>query len=588
MSKLERQQIVGPMPIAELLKNILHRLTPGTDKSRDPFPCSDLDYPLGSRPGLRSFVDRIQETLCPNLALDFPAMALSKEPDVFFVARKPASRDDPLNLTDGRELAFLRVSRDKDPFVNNAPPSQSRDASLLLPAQHAIETLSVLANQAAELWENYDRLFVVTVLLIGDNAARILRWDRAGVTVSERIALTAADNPVAELLTCWQIMAPADRGYDMTLSLPSETEATQAREAFERCATVSISPTVPLRRIVVADRANASQPESEHTLIAAAPPRLGEIVGRATIGYVAYDLTARKLAWFKDSWRNDVYQFTPEGTTGRLLNAKGVPHVPRVLCAGDVRGHYTRTETYAQMGGAWMHGRPRVRGHRHHRVVFDIVARPLETFRSTRELCTAVRDCLIAHEHAWNNADLLHRDMSAGNMLIDENGRGVLVDWELAAVRAKCRLSPCIGTWNYMSAALAEDDRRVNRDEDDAEAAVHALIETLLRYRPTKVHELRGVLDHVWPNETNDPVPGRGKREFWEGMIVGEEDLVASLPPPCVAMIRDLRALFRHAYAGANAVCCSAVRGVLDEHLKSPGWLETDGACDQLRFGPKQ
>ncbi|KZV77266.1 hypothetical protein PENSPDRAFT_597183, partial [Peniophora sp. CONT] len=395
MSKLERQQIVGPMPIAELMKNILHRLTPGTDTVRKPFPCSDLAYPLGSRSGLRSLVDRIQETLCPNLSFEFPSVALSTEADAFFVSRKHEYRDDPLRLADGTELSFLRVPRDKDPFVNNAPPSKSKDASLLLPAQHPVETIQILAAQAAELWENYDRLFVITVLLIGDAAARILRWDRAGVVVSERVDLTTADNPVAELLASWQVMAPADRGYDMTLSLPSEVEAAQAREVFKQCVTVLVSPTVPLRRIVVADRADASQPESEHILIAAAPPRIGEAVGRATTGYVAYDMTVRKLVWFKDSWRNDVYQFTPEGTTGRLLTAKGVPHVPHVICAGDVRGHYTRTETFVQMGGAWLHGRPHVRGHRHHRVVFDIVARPLETFRSTRELCTAIRDCLI-------------------------------------------------------------------------------------------------------------------------------------------------------------------------------------------------
>ena len=173
-------------------------------------------------------------------------------------------------------------------------------------------------------------------------------------------------------------------------------------------------------------------------------------------------------------------------------------------------------------------------------------------------------------------------------MLIDEHGQGVLVDWELATVRGKRGLSPCIGTWNYMSVALAEDGRRVNTDEDDAESAVHVLIETLLRYRPTKVQDLRTVLDHIWPNEVNDPVPGRGKREFWDGKVVPDEEFAASLPPPCVAIIRDLRALFRHAYAGANTVSCEVVRGVLDKHLKSTGWSEADGACDQLSNRAKQ
>ena len=37
----------------------------------------------------------------------------------------------------------------------------------------------------------------------------------------------------------------------------------------------------------------------------------------------------------------------------------------------------------------------------------------------------------IAHKGAYA-LGFLHRDVSDGNIMIDENGRGVLIDWELA------------------------------------------------------------------------------------------------------------------------------------------------------------
>lgn len=41
--------------------------------------------------------------------------------------------------------------------------------------------------------------------------------------------------------------------------------------------------------------------------------------------------------------------------------------------------------------------------------------------------------CYSAHEQAYTKCHLLHRDISAGNILINEtNGNGMLIDWEFA------------------------------------------------------------------------------------------------------------------------------------------------------------
>ena len=39
---------------------------------------------------------------------------------------------------------------------------------------------------------------------------------------------------------------------------------------------------------------------------------------------------------------------------------------------------------------------------------------------------------LTAHTLAYEKARILHRDVSAGNILITDNGSGILIDWDLS------------------------------------------------------------------------------------------------------------------------------------------------------------
>ena len=38
----------------------------------------------------------------------------------------------------------------------------------------------------------------------------------------------------------------------------------------------------------------------------------------------------------------------------------------------------------------------------------------------------------VAHRDAYYKAHILHRDVSAGNILITEKGGGILIDWDLS------------------------------------------------------------------------------------------------------------------------------------------------------------
>jgi serine/threonine protein kinase len=46
--------------------------------------------------------------------------------------------------------------------------------------------------------------------------------------------------------------------------------------------------------------------------------------------------------------------------------------------------------------------------------------------------CFRSSACPLAHTAAYNRARILHRDVSAGNILITGKGGGILIDWDLS------------------------------------------------------------------------------------------------------------------------------------------------------------
>ncbi|EPS97246.1 hypothetical protein FOMPIDRAFT_1052466 [Fomitopsis schrenkii] len=69
----------------------------------------------------------------------------------------------------------------------------------------------------------------------------------------------------------------------------------------------------------------------------------------------------------------------------------------------------------------------------HMRLVMRTVGRPLSSFKSTKELVTAIRDAIIGHRLAFK-AGMIHRDLSDGNVMIKDGGPfdGFLLDLDYA------------------------------------------------------------------------------------------------------------------------------------------------------------
>jgi serine/threonine protein kinase len=149
---------------------------------------------------------------------------------------------------------------------------------------------------------------------------------------------------------------------------------------------------------------------------------------------------------------------------------------------------------------------------------------------------------LIAHAAAYNKAQILHRDISAGNILITEEGSGILIDWDLSKKVKVCmnadarprRHSRTVsserhtcyvhninriagqGTWQFISIArLLDPWSRPHEVSDDLESFFWVLMYQVVRYRNTDSNltdTMRDVFDyHSEPDSEGIVEGGKGK-----------------------------------------------------------------------------
>ncbi|TFK45228.1 hypothetical protein OE88DRAFT_1689281 [Heliocybe sulcata] len=138
--------------------------------------------------------------------------------------------------------------------------------------------------------------------------------------------------------------------------------------------------------------------------------------------------------------------------------------------------------------------------HIHYRMVVSEIGQPLDDFEESRQLIATIMYAVVAHYMAYERAGILHRDVSRGNILIYSHPTGrlqadgspeivttaILNDWDLSkdvrTNREGARQPNRTGTWQFMSAALLRNPKKVHQVADDLESFVHVLIYESLRY----------------------------------------------------------------------------------------------------------
>ncbi|PIL33392.1 hypothetical protein GSI_04012 [Ganoderma sinense ZZ0214-1] len=362
------------------------------------------------------------------------------------------------------------------------------------------------------------RMFVFMLFFLG-NSVRIARFDRSGVFVTRKFDYKIDGQFLVDFLHRYSRLSDTERGYDPTVSriLPNtplynamrqranDKKEDDPRDYVRALFYKSLNTQWPWWKVEVHahEPRGKTRKQRNHTVIrkfAVGMPHFQApgVAGRGTRGYVALpvqddDTIAEDadFVYLKDAWRVDHDGIDQEGLTLQFLNDQHVKYVPTLLCHGDLPGQVTKSQDHWQSFHSDQKKVP-LKRHQHYRLVVKEVGLPLEEFEDRSfELCAAIFCCLIAHSQAFK-AGIIHRDISAGNMLLcmGEDGEwyGLLNDWELSKKTdfgsPEGRQPDRTGTWQYMSAHALNNPCRRIVIQDELESFFHVLIYYAVRFLP--------------------------------------------------------------------------------------------------------
>ncbi|KAJ7497637.1 hypothetical protein FB451DRAFT_239568 [Mycena latifolia] len=236
----------------------------------------------------------------------------------------------------------------------------------------------------------------------------------------------------------------------------------------------------------------------------------------------------------------------------------------------------------------------------HDRTVLDRVGFPLEEFQTTKQLVQAVRDAISGHQIAFL-AGVLHRDVSAGNVLIDEKThRGFLHDWDYSQLtpaglirftelfgapieKIDKSLKDITGTYPFLAIDVlkhsqAQIPEHRHEVKHDLESFYYLLIWIALRHT-----------DHQHPDREkacsflfDDPQESKAisLKEHW--LSVHKNRLLVANNRPLSTLIDDLTVTFfhqtDHTFSTKTDATYEAVLAHFDKALASEEWPQLDPA----------
>ena len=260
------------------------------------------------------------------------------------------------------------------------------------------------------------RVFSFGVVLFGGKG-RLLRWDHRGVIYTEAFQWKTQPDTLCEFFWRLNFLSPVDRGYDTTVTpvMDDDEEAKVALsklrvyEGWEDGEKLKITD---LYRFMVRDD-HVTDGELRSYITPGAVWDTNALFGRCTFGYIAYDVSTSKLVYLKDFWRTDLPRIQKEGDVYRRLHDAEVPNIPALGPAGDVplssdfartfplAVQRTKTQDYLKGCGGrgeWCPSWPCVEPYVHYRLVLETLGQPLNSFKSTRQLCEVIRDAIVGKE----------------------------------------------------------------------------------------------------------------------------------------------------------------------------------------------
>ncbi|KAF8062452.1 hypothetical protein FPV67DRAFT_1508553, partial [Lyophyllum atratum] len=418
---------------------------------------------------------------------------------------------------------------------------------------------SQLIHYATEWFSRQHRRFAFTVFIC-DPWVRFIRWDRAGAVVSERFDYRKNSQPLIDFLWRFTHHDDAGRGKDPTV-VPATPH--QVGLAHLYLSEWKKGPETPVVVFEVPDVDGAPRRFIAWFCMA----HSGSLTGRCTRAYPVYEEATGKRYFLKDTWR--AHDLAKEASILRELQEAGVQYIPPFVCGGDLLEDSTLTDLYVpeeeraadgvgeregddsddrleepspKRNGAWRCGRSwkRITQRFHHRFIVDFIGKPLTEVTSSKNLMRAISHAFTAHRQAYESKNkIIHRDISANNILVDSEGNGILNDWDLAKRESdltRARLHERTGTWEFMSCLLLMRKHTIHTVQDDMESFVHIMLYYGLRYfrhsEPSSVRIfIRDIFEYRESKTDGTPVGGTNKRNMFDAESFLRCDLRFDSPP---------------------------------------------------------
>jgi len=183
-------------------------------------------------------------------------------------------------------------------------------------------------------------------LSISGSKARILRWERSGVLVTEAFDYKADSQILVDFV--WRFVQAKDyqQGFDLTAAT---VDSKEDRDLFREA--ISSHVQLQLGLDPETDEKELLEEIDKHcypgaiTRLKIGGPNVWvsrplwqshAIFGRCTAGYRGVLCDTREVVFVKDVWRTNGREVELEGDILKDLREKGVGHIPVVVCHGDV------------------------------------------------------------------------------------------------------------------------------------------------------------------------------------------------------------------------------------------------------------
>ena len=238
---------------------------------------------------------------------------------------------------------FMRDPVRDDPFEDTFTDSHSPDH------HRRTANLDHIFSSAKLVFDCQHRTHLFTIIIFGE-MARIARWDRAGVLITEKFNYKARPHVLGRFLFCFSRLDPVARGHD-----PTAIRIEPGTKEYKLMNSRAVRPLLRNGRAVQEDARTAfardvargrprwkltvnTEDRARCFLVGRPNFASPKLIGRGTRGYIAIDVEDEDgpFVYLKDTWRIDYGGVKQEGAILEKLNAADVPSIPHLVCHGDV------------------------------------------------------------------------------------------------------------------------------------------------------------------------------------------------------------------------------------------------------------